>query len=216
MKNTYLLILILSSYNLLGQTEVPIEDYQSLSAISGEKNGIYFKDVNGIFTNYLGVWSWTDGNKEIVLNLYKDENVPITYGNINFSRDQIYGYYIYKENGIELINTKSVLQELINERQDEARGGIGMIPINDGFDSSNIVAVSFADYSRRACIDGIEVPVSGSPGYWKFSDENNASVGLYTAGTIYSNCEMNILYPNFPANETIDLVKIANEAPPLD
>lgn len=200
---------------------LPIEDYFTKSAIAGEKNGLYFKDVNGLFDAYTGVWQWVSGNQELTFYLYKDEKVLVTYpfnGNssaIQYEVDLIYGYYVYRENGAILIDTKPVLVSNLDDRQYESRGGCGMIPTSTGYDANTAPRFFFNDYSRRVCIDGEEHPVKASPGYWRFENATTAKVGLYTSGNIYTNCPIQILHPNFPNNNGVTLTRIATQAPPL-
>lgn len=183
---------------------------------NGNLDGNYFKDNTNLLDNYIGVWQWTDGNKELTFYLYKDSEVPFNNPmRGDYAMDLIFGYYTYKENGVSLIDTKPKLIASLNQREWFDRGGIGMQPTSDGYNTGLTPDFYFTDYSRQACVNGENKPIKGDPGYWKFTNSTTASVGLYTGGLIYSNCEVQELFPNFPSNMTITLTRIASEAPPL-
>lgn len=65
--------------------------------------------------------------------------------------DLIYGYYVFKENGLVLIDIKPELPSNIDNRQHSSRGGIGLMPINNGYNSDNYPALFFVDYSKQIC-----------------------------------------------------------------
>ena len=67
---------------------------------------LYLKDISDVYAPYIGTWKWTEGNKEMTLTLIKQTKYHInTYGNDNYYTDRLVRFYIYKENGIVLINT---------------------------------------------------------------------------------------------------------------
>ncbi len=73
---------------------------------TSETNGsLYLKDINNLYAPYIGTWKWTQSNREFTLTLIKQTKFHYNEGNDNFYRDRIVGYYVYKENGVELINT---------------------------------------------------------------------------------------------------------------
>lgn len=217
-KLIYIALFLVSSLSI--SQETPLENLYDYNSLDGSKNGRYFIDNNNLLDGYTGVWQWTDGDKELTFYLYKDVQVPVQYPQtgeavIYYEIDLIYGYYIYKENGNELINTKPDLLSQIDDRDWLDRGGVGMTPRSSGYDVETAPDFLFTDYSRRICIDGNEIPIKGDSGYWRFDNPTTARVGLFTGGAIYTNCPTQILYPNFPANEGITLTRIATEAPPL-
>jgi len=73
-----------------------------LSWYDGE---LYLKDINNLYANYVGTWKWQDGNREFILTLIKQTKFHFNEGNDDYYEDRIVGYYIYKENNVELINT---------------------------------------------------------------------------------------------------------------
>lgn len=68
---------------------------------------LYLKDINNLYANYVGTWKWQEGNREFILTLIKQTKFHYNEGNDDFYRDRIVGYYIYKENNVELINTST-------------------------------------------------------------------------------------------------------------
>lgn len=221
MKNLiFILLMFLGTLTInaqiIGQNEVPLENWSSNQNMVGK----YFKDVNNLLDAYKGVWQWTDGSRELTFYLYIDEEVEMMMFAGNHYRDIIYGYYVYKENGVTLIDTKQNLINSPNHNRDVSRGGVGLKPYNDGYVHATLPALFFVDYSKRTCLDGVQRPVKGGSGLWRFLDASTARVGLYTAGPIISDCPGSSLildlHPNFPSNSTITLTRIATEAPPLD
>jgi hypothetical protein len=201
---------------ILGQNEVPLDYWLSTQDMVGK----YFKDVNNLLDAYKGVWQWIDGNRELTFYLYIDEEVEMMMFAGNHYRDVVYGYYVYKEGGVTLIDTKQELLNSPNARRDVSRGGIGLTPYNTGYNHSTLPALFFVDYSKRTCFNGVQRAVKGGPGLWRFLSASAARVGLYNAGPIISDCPGSSLildlYPNFPSNSTITLTRIATQAPPLD
>lgn len=74
----------------------------TLSETDGQ---LYLKDINNLYGNYIGTWKWQEGSREFILTLIKQTMFHYNRGNDNYYEDRIVGYYIYKENGVELINT---------------------------------------------------------------------------------------------------------------
>ena len=75
---------------------------------TSETNGsLYLKDINNLYTPYIGTWKWIQGNREFTLTLIKQPKYHYNQGILNYYEDRIVGYYVYKENGIELINTSN-------------------------------------------------------------------------------------------------------------
>ena len=68
---------------------------------------LYLKDINNLYAPFIGTWKWTEGNRELILTLIKQTKYHYNRGILNYYEDRIVGYYVYKENGIELINTSN-------------------------------------------------------------------------------------------------------------
>jgi len=213
MKKLFIYILLSVTSIGVAQTELPLENYPN----GGNPDGIYFKDINGILDGYLGTWRWTEGNRELTLYLYKDEEVTFTNPiRGTFQRDVIFGYYVYKEGGNILIDTKSTLLSRIDDRDWIRRGGVGLKPISNGYGPDNLPLFYYADYSRTICRDGQEIPFNGEGGFWEFTNATSAIVGLATMGTYLADCGFTDIHPNFPRHRGITITRISSTAPPLD
>ncbi len=68
---------------------------------------LYLKDINNLYANYIGTWKWQEGNREFIIILIKQTKYHYNQRINNYFEDRIVGYYIYKENNIELINTSN-------------------------------------------------------------------------------------------------------------
>ena len=66
---------------------------------------LYLKDINNLYAPYIGTWKWTQGNREFTFALIKQTKYHYNKRVNNYFKDRIVGYYVYKENGVELINT---------------------------------------------------------------------------------------------------------------
>ncbi len=72
---------------------------------SNTNGTVYLKDLSNLYTPFVGTWKWTEGNRELTLTLIKQTKFHYNQGSDNYYKDRIVGYYIYKENGVALINT---------------------------------------------------------------------------------------------------------------
>ena len=77
-------------------------NYTPLNRGNGQ---LYLKDNNNLYSSYIGTWKWIEGNREFTLTLLKQTKYHYNQGIDNYYEDRIVGYYSYKENGVELINT---------------------------------------------------------------------------------------------------------------
>lgn len=74
---------------------------------NGMNGSTYLKDISDIYQPFVGTWKWASGNKEMTLVLIKQTKFHYNAGVNNYYKDRLVGYYIYKENGIEIINTSN-------------------------------------------------------------------------------------------------------------
>jgi hypothetical protein len=65
------------------------------------------KDINNLYNPYLAIWKCIEDYREFTITLIKQTKYHYNLGILNYYEDRIVGYYIYKENGIELINTSN-------------------------------------------------------------------------------------------------------------
>lgn len=106
MKNKLILfITIISLLSCKAQTVLTLGDGQQ-GNINNLSKPIFTKDLNNLRNNFYGVWQGISGNSELTIYLYKIDDIPIgILGNQGQSYiDQLFGYYIYKENGVEITN----------------------------------------------------------------------------------------------------------------
>lgn len=113
MKNIYnvpsLLIILLSiSYSCKAQNNIiNIVEKCNHAPLTTTNGSLYLKDINNLYTPYIGTWKWTETNREFTLTLIKQTKYHYNQGIDNYYEDRIVGYYSYKENGIVLINTSN-------------------------------------------------------------------------------------------------------------
>ncbi len=67
MKNLITLYLIITSGLCYSQTIIPVEQYSN----STNNNNVYFKDVNNVFTKFLGTWEHSTENEYFNITFYK-------------------------------------------------------------------------------------------------------------------------------------------------
>lgn len=71
--------------------------------------GTYFKDMDNDLDKFVGTWKWQNGNDEFIVVLEKIEYVIDPDG--EFYNDMLSGEYKYIENGSELFNSLSRLND---------------------------------------------------------------------------------------------------------
>jgi hypothetical protein len=101
------LIFILSialSLSCKAQTIIPM-----YGGIEFEHNSNYYlKDTDNVLNNYEGIWKWQNGNSSFTLVLKKFEQVQRSSG---LYKDYLLGEYQYVDNGNELVNTLSSIDD---------------------------------------------------------------------------------------------------------
>ncbi|WP_396153203.1 DUF6705 family protein [Flavobacterium sp.] len=113
MKNIFnisalLLILLCSTWSCKAQSNIiNITEKCNHVPLTKTNGSLYLKDINNLYAPYIGTWKWTQGNREFILTLIKQTKYHYNRGIQNYYKDRIVGYYAYKENGIELINTSN-------------------------------------------------------------------------------------------------------------
>ena len=67
----------------------------------------YLKDTTNEMDKYTGTWEWTQGSRIFTITLMKQKNLINDFGNSNYYRDRLVGYYKYWENGVLIADTSS-------------------------------------------------------------------------------------------------------------
>jgi hypothetical protein len=77
---------------------------------------VYLKDLENVRNNFVGTWQYSNGNKEFILHIYKDDmrSQGSWFGQGEFWADELMGNYIYKENGIIIINSTQYMPTIEN------------------------------------------------------------------------------------------------------
>lgn len=88
-------------------TVIDLVDRCNHNPLTRDNGSLYLKDINNLYAPYIGTWKWTQDNREFTLTLIKQTKYHYNRGILNYYEDRIVGYYVYKENGIELINTSN-------------------------------------------------------------------------------------------------------------
>jgi len=106
--NIYLLFILflIPLWSCKAQTIVP---YDSDEEVLVPNSGDYYKDTNNEFNKYEGEWKWENAlsNSEITFILKKE--IEVDADDDNFTYDLLVGEYRYMENGQEIVNTLSAI-----------------------------------------------------------------------------------------------------------
>jgi len=71
--------------------------------------GVYYKDINNYLDNFVGTWVYTKGNTIFKIVIKKE----IKYIKATYYEDLLIGEYQYIENGLEKINTLSLIDSIL-------------------------------------------------------------------------------------------------------
>ncbi len=88
-----LIILVLQS-TCVGQKIVDVSEYTNQLNLTPN---LYYKDLNNIFSNYIGTWENVNGNKTFRVTLWKEIKIKYPRG-INVYMDEIHGKFMMIEN----------------------------------------------------------------------------------------------------------------------
>lgn len=103
MKNILILMLFILSSSGYAQSSL-----RSLENWDGEiEQGAYYKDLNNEMNNFEGTWLYTNGTTSLKIILVK----KVMFFEGDYYEDLMIGEYQYIENGIEKINTLSLLNQ---------------------------------------------------------------------------------------------------------
>ncbi|SMP07545.1 DUF6705 family protein [Chryseobacterium profundimaris] len=113
MNKITLIFILIFSISCKSQTNIIEIQNRCNVGFSDTDGSTYLKDISNIYTPFVGIWKWTSGNREMTLTLIKQTKFHITSGAFNFYKDRLVGYYVYKENGVTIIDTSG--DNLMNE-----------------------------------------------------------------------------------------------------
>jgi hypothetical protein len=88
---------------------------QTIVNLDGPLGGNHYqKDLNNVRANFVGTWQYVSGTTEFTIHIYKKDMVSqgSWWNQGEYWRDIIVGNYIYKENGLEIINTSQYMPSL--------------------------------------------------------------------------------------------------------
>ncbi len=91
MKNKIILIFTILIFNIVNaQTIVDVSEFQNNINLTPN---MYYKDLNNIFSNYIGIWENVTGNKTFRVTFWKVEKVKKSRGT-NVYKDEIHGKFM--------------------------------------------------------------------------------------------------------------------------
>lgn len=222
MKNNILTLLLITVFALSckAQTIIALDDTSNYDYNSTSKP-ILRKDINNIRDSFIGVWQGVEGNRELTVYLYKLDGVPVGLGGARgeFFKDGIMGYYVYEENGVEIINCKdNLLNPLVTNNQ--SYGPIFGFT-NDGTEMSRMRFVDYgiqiqnADGTYNAKRADADIIITNSG-----SSTLQANFKIYQANEIVrivdTNNPIEPYNHNYSIPENLTLTKISDTPPPLD
>lgn len=220
MKNIYTLILVLLlSVSCKAQTILTLGDPPV--SLRDLPKPVYTKDLNNIRDPFIGIWQGVSGNSELTIYLYKLDGVPVGILGAKGESfvDAIMGYYVYKENGVEIINSRN---NLLNPQ----------VPNNQRYGPIFGITGNGQEMKRMRFVDyGIQIQNPDGTYGDKSSNAdiiitNHGSSTLQANFKIYQASEIvrivdteNPVEPynhNFSIPENLTLTKISDTPPPLE
>lgn len=154
MKKLLLIAIVVSLNSCIAQTIKP------LFSKGGEIiPGGYYKDLDNDFNKFIGTWEYSNGTTSLKIVLQK--KTQVFNGNHNAYYDLLVGEYRYVENGIEKVNTLSLLTAPPENEYGHSIVGAFIIknnsvPVCDDCSSNERrVALNFTDPERPGITDGL-------------------------------------------------------------
>ncbi|MFT5849059.1 DUF6705 family protein [Psychroserpens sp.] len=110
----------------------------------------YVKDTNNELDKFVGTWLFTNGSTSLIIKINKHEQIY----NGDYYQDYLRGEYAYVENGIEVINTISLLEdpEVDSTTSDGLQNNINFNPITYQNIGGRYI-VTDQDYGCDDCLD---------------------------------------------------------------
>lgn len=110
MKNTFYIIVLSLFTSLTIQAQTPtqtVDLYDYDYNLGYATNGVYYKDTQGYFNQYLGTWLYTNGTTSLKITFQKKYFIQQNSG--TYFTDNLIGEYEYIVNGVTVFNTLSNL-----------------------------------------------------------------------------------------------------------
>jgi len=206
MKHILFILLIGFSISCKAQTIV------NLDSPSGPNQ--YKKDLNNVRANFVGIWQYTDGTTEFTLHIYKQNMIFAGnyWGQGDTFEDKLIGNYIYKENGVELINISNLFHQNQTPFFAFTKDGISTINYKSGIVDYGVELINYEcePYNKSGQVAmeitnlGTGVPLQAS---FKVSNPVHYMV-LKKPCSVWS--------AEFSIPTEMVLTKISNTPPPLD
>ena len=147
MKQLILTMYLLTSINIIAQTEIGIED-----ATEFGQEGYYYKDLNNVFNTFEGTYLYTNGNTSFKIIL---EKMEMSSMNDYYYEDLVIGCYRYVENGVEKVNT-------LDDLDNNYTNGVKYVIDGNNVMVGNELGETEALPDEKWLILSIKDPVSGS------------------------------------------------------
>jgi len=201
----------------MAQTTIELDDPNSYPDAA---TPIFRTDVNNIRDSFVGVWQNISGSSELTIYIYKIDDIPVGIrGNSGeYFVDALFGYYVYKENGIVIIN--SLNQAQINNSSSNANHAPFYGITNDG---ETIEPLYFKDYGiqiqhtdgnyytkRGVATFSITNPGNTLQANFELKNRSGAGTRIITNGQTIEPYDYTFSIPT-----SLVLNKISNTPPPL-
>ena len=109
MKNTFYIIVLSLFTNLTIQAQTPTQTVDLFNSdLNYGKNGVYYKDIDEYFNQYIGTWLYTNGTTSLKVVFKKKYFIKSDEVSTYFI-DALIGEYEYKVNGVTIFNTLNEL-----------------------------------------------------------------------------------------------------------
>ncbi|HET8839138.1 MAG TPA: DUF6705 family protein [Flavobacteriaceae bacterium] len=105
---------------------------QTIPLLDGKTGikGAYYKDLDNDLDQFVGTWKWVDGNSSLLIVIEKRIQVYYPYGNLY--KDVLIGGYQYIENGISVVNTIPMMNNIYSSPYSYSIVGSSILDSNDG------------------------------------------------------------------------------------
>jgi len=114
MKNIFLLLIVCFTTSIIkAQTFTTVDAFNYPKSIMYSDAGYYFKDTQGYFNQYIGIWQYNVGTLNILLRF--ERKTMIQSHNLgSYKTDVLVGGVRVIKNGVEVMNTLSTVNDTKN------------------------------------------------------------------------------------------------------